>query len=69
MGAGFRTDTLIMSPRLSEGAVIQRQIVEGVYAVCKLTRGSQASGKVNLQVFDRSQGLDNVRFDGRLRRL
>ncbi|KAF1810661.1 hypothetical protein P152DRAFT_92698 [Eremomyces bilateralis CBS 781.70] len=63
IGAGIRVDTLIMSPRLSESAVVQRQIVEGVYAVCKLTRGSQASGKINLQVFDRSQGLDNVRFD------
>lgn len=61
---GVRCDVLLLSPRLSEVAVIRRQILEGVQAVSRLTRISQATGKIPLQVFDRRGGVDNVRFDG-----
>lgn len=62
---GLRTNALHMSPRLSESAVIRRQIVEGVQAVVKLTYNSQNTVKIPLQVFDRSAGADNVRFEGK----
>ena len=47
-------------------AIIKRQIVEGVQAVVKLTRTTQNSGKIPLQVFDRSGGASNVNFSGKL---
>ncbi|KAF2121784.1 hypothetical protein BDV96DRAFT_482712 [Lophiotrema nucula] len=59
---GLRIDVLVLSPRLSEDAVIQRQIVEGVLAIVKLNPATLAKSKVNLQVFDRSGGA-NVRFN------
>ncbi|KAL9055231.1 MAG: hypothetical protein Q9206_003216 [Seirophora lacunosa] len=50
-------------PRVSLTAVIKRQILEGVQAVVKILRQSQVSGKIPLQVFDYSAGVDNVRFE------
>ncbi|KAL9011189.1 MAG: hypothetical protein Q9173_003946 [Seirophora scorigena] len=50
-------------PRVSLAAVIKRQILEGVQAVVKILRQSQVSGKIPLQVFDYSAGVDNVRFE------
>lgn len=61
---GIRTDVLFLDPRLSLAVVIKRQIVEGVHAIVKLTRQSQMSGRIPLQVFDRTAGTDTVRFDG-----
>ncbi|OJD18546.1 hypothetical protein AJ78_01462 [Emergomyces pasteurianus Ep9510] len=60
---GLRTDVLILSPRISLTAVIRRQIIEGVLAIVKLSRPNQYSGKVPLQVFDRTGGIDNVKFN------
>ena len=62
---GVRVDVLLLSPRLSEQAVIRRQIVEGVVAVVKLNKENQSTGKIGLQVFDRSggQGLGSVKFE------
>ncbi|KAK5734364.1 nuclear polyadenylated RNA-binding protein 3 [Elasticomyces elasticus] len=62
---GVRVDVLLLSPRLSEQAVIRRQIVEGVTAVVKLAKRNQDTGKIGLQVFDRSggQGLGSVKFE------
>ncbi|KAJ9624165.1 nuclear polyadenylated RNA-binding protein 3 [Taxawa tesnikishii (nom. ined.)] len=60
---GVRVDVLLLSPRLSEQAVIRRQILEGVLAVSRLSRTSQQTGKISLQVFDRRGGADNVRFE------
>ena len=60
---GVRVDVLLLSPRLSEAAVIRRQIVEGVVAVVKLTRQNQNTGKIGLQIFDRRQGANNVKFE------
>ena len=62
---GIRTDVLMLDPRLPLAVVIRRQILEGVQAVVRLTRQSQMSVKIPLQVFDRTSGADNVRFDGK----
>jgi len=59
-----RVDTLFLNPRLDIGAVVRRQILEGVQAVVFLNKKMQLDGKINLQVFDRRQGEANVRFDG-----
>ncbi|EGE80511.1 hypothetical protein RJZ56_002619 [Blastomyces dermatitidis] len=60
---GLRTDVLILSPRISLAAVVRRQIIEGVLAIVKLSRPNQYSGKIPLQVFDRTGGIDNVKFN------
>ncbi|KAF2198566.1 hypothetical protein GQ43DRAFT_150854 [Delitschia confertaspora ATCC 74209] len=60
---GLRIDVLILSPRLSEAAVVRRQILEGVLAIVKLNASSVAKGRIDLQVFDRRGGADNVRFE------
>lgn len=60
---GVRVDVLLLSPRLPERAVVRRQIVEGVLAVVKLTRQNQNTGQIGLQIFDRSAGAGNVRFE------
>jgi hypothetical protein len=60
---GLRCDSLKL-PRVSLTAVVKRQIIEGVQAVVKIFRQSQVTGKIPLQVFDRSGGVDNVRFAG-----
>ncbi|KAL1985124.1 hypothetical protein VTN96DRAFT_8253 [Rasamsonia emersonii] len=60
---GLRIDVLMLPPRVSLSATVQRQINEGVLAVVKLSRSNQYSGKIPLQVFDRSGGAGNVRFN------
>ena len=60
---GLRVNVLRMSPRLDEGLVEQRQIIEGVLVIVRLDSAALASGKISLQVFDRRGGADNVRFD------
>lgn len=60
---GLRCNVLLLSPRLSEAAVVRRQILEGVQAVSKLTQLSVQTNKIPLQVFDRRGGADNVRFE------
>ncbi|KAK5126237.1 hypothetical protein LTR85_010472 [Meristemomyces frigidus] len=62
-GRGVRVDVLLLSPRLSEQAVIRRQIVEGVVAVTKLTTANQNTGKIGLQIFDRRGGAGSVKFE------
>ncbi|KAF1988201.1 hypothetical protein K402DRAFT_419551 [Aulographum hederae CBS 113979] len=59
---GIRADVLMLSPRLSEPAVIRRQVIEGVGAISKLTRANQQSGNINLTIFDRRGGVDRVDF-------
>jgi hypothetical protein len=54
---------LLLSPRLSEAAVVRRQILEGVLAVSRITRINQQTAKIPLQIFDRRAGIENVRFD------
>jgi len=60
---GITCDVLLLSARLNEAAVVRRQIIEGVQAVCKLTRASQGTSKIPLQIFDRRGGADNVAFE------
>jgi len=62
ISAGVRADVLILSPRLNEAAVVRRQIIEGVVAVCKLGINNQQASLVPLQVFDRRGGAD-IRFE------
>ncbi|KAI1939968.1 nuclear polyadenylated RNA-binding protein 3 [Ophidiomyces ophidiicola] len=59
----LRTDVLILSPRIRLPPVIRRQILEGVLAIVKLSKSNQYAGKIPLQVFDRSSGVNNVRFN------
>ena len=61
---GLRSDVLQL-PRVSLAAVVKRQMVEGVQAVVKIFRKSQNTGKIPLQVFNRSLGLNNIQFDGK----
>ena len=60
---GLRCDVLQLPRGVSLQAVVRRQIIEGVQAVVKIHRRSQVTGKIPLQIFDRSGGTDNVRFD------
>lgn len=62
ISSGVRADVLILSPRLNEAAVVRRQIIEGVVAVCKLGINNQQASLVPLQVFDRRGGAD-IRFE------
>lgn len=63
---GLRSDVIFLSPRIDLSAVINRQIIEGVLAIAKISRSSQYSGKIPLQVFDHSHGVNDVRFNGEL---
>lgn len=58
-------DVLVLGPRIPLGAAVHRQFIEGVLAVVRLSRPNQVSRKIPLQLFDRTAGLDNVRFLGR----
>ena len=60
---GLRCDVFQL-PRVSLTAVVKRQMVEGVQAVVKIFRKSQNTGKIPLQVFNRSLGVNNIQFDG-----
>lgn len=60
---GLKTEVMFLSPRLPVDVVIRRQILEGVLAVVKLTHKAQQVSRIPLQVFDRTRGADNVRFD------
>ncbi|KAJ9481296.1 hypothetical protein VN97_g12192 [Penicillium thymicola] len=57
-----RVDVLVLGPGISLGAALHRQFIEGVLAVVRLSRPNQISRKIPLQLFDRTAGLDNVRF-------
>ncbi|ORY58879.1 uncharacterized protein BCR38DRAFT_413194 [Pseudomassariella vexata] len=60
---GHKVDVMFLNPRFPRELVIQRQIVEGVHAVSELDYRTQQAGKIPLQVFDRSAGQHNARFD------
>ncbi|KAI1171838.1 hypothetical protein F4777DRAFT_593369 [Nemania sp. FL0916] len=60
---GLRVDVMFLNPQMARDAVIQHQIREGVHAVVELDLRAQDHGRLSLQVFDRSAGYDNVRFD------
>ena len=60
---GLKTDVMLLHPRFPKEKVIQRQAVEGGHAVVDLDLRAQTVGKIPCQVFDRSAGSNNVRFD------
>lgn len=59
----LKTEVMFLSPRFPLDVVVRRQILEGVTALVKLSFSNQQASKIPLQVFDRSLGADNVRFD------
>lgn len=60
---GLKVDMIFLSPRLPVELVVKRQILEGVIAVVKLTMPTQGASKIPLQIFDRSRGANQVRYD------
>ncbi|CAI7635196.1 unnamed protein product, partial [Penicillium palitans] len=58
----LRVDILILGPGISLSAAVHRQFIKGVLTVIRLSRPNQISRKIPLQLFDRTAGLDNVRF-------
>ncbi|KAL7619440.1 nuclear polyadenylated RNA-binding protein 3 [Parahypoxylon ruwenzoriense] len=60
---GLKVHVIFLNPHFPRDAVIQRQVMEGVHAVVELDFRAQQSGSISLQVFDRSAGRDNVRYD------
>ncbi|KAI1325401.1 hypothetical protein F5Y16DRAFT_377926 [Xylariaceae sp. FL0255] len=60
---GLTVNVMFLDPRFARDAVIQRQVVDGVHAIAELNYRSQQLGKIPLQVFDRSAGRNNVRYD------
>ncbi|KAI0887018.1 uncharacterized protein GGS22DRAFT_159187 [Annulohypoxylon maeteangense] len=60
---GLKVKDMFLHSNLSREAVIQRQVMEGVYAVVELDYQSQRNGTISLQVFNRSSGRDNIRYD------
>ncbi|KAI1455101.1 hypothetical protein F4805DRAFT_460035 [Annulohypoxylon moriforme] len=60
---GLKVKVMFLHSNISREAVIQRQVMEGVYAVVELDYQAQRSGNVSLQVFNRSNGRDNIRYD------
>ncbi|KFZ06829.1 hypothetical protein V501_07036 [Pseudogymnoascus sp. VKM F-4519 (FW-2642)] len=62
-GRGLKSEVMFLSARLPVDVVVRRQIMEGVLAVVKLTHKAQQTSRIPLQVFDRTRGADNVRFD------
>ncbi|KAK2592049.1 nuclear polyadenylated RNA-binding protein 3 [Conoideocrella luteorostrata] len=60
---GLKTEVMYLHPRFPKDQVIQRQAVEGVHAVVDLDVRAQSLGRIPAQVFDRSNGNSNVRFD------
>lgn len=59
----LKTDVIFLSPRIKLSAVRHRQIVEGVLAISMLSRRNQYSGKIPLEVFDRSHGVNDIRWN------
>ncbi|KAI1112393.1 hypothetical protein F5Y14DRAFT_271721 [Nemania sp. NC0429] len=60
---GLTVDVMLLDPQVPRDAVIQRQALRGVHAVIELDFRAQDYGRLPLQVFNRSAGYDNVRFD------
>lgn len=60
---GLKTNAMFFNPRFPRDALVQRQVLEGVHGVVELDMRAQTMAKIPLQVFDRSAGNNNVRFD------
>lgn len=55
---------MILGPRVLLDSAVQRQIIEGVLAVVRLSQSNQLQRKIPLQLFDRSYGLVNTNTIG-----
>jgi len=64
-GRGLNVAVLTMPPQVSMSAVVKRQVMEGVSAIVKLYSANQARTRIPVQVFDRSGGAGQVRFEGK----
>lgn len=62
---GLRCDMSRQPPGQATDAFVKNRIMEGIHALIRLNRSAQMSGKISLQVFDRSKGLENIRYDGK----
>lgn len=62
---GLKASTIHLNPRITLGAVVKRQIIEGVQGVVKLTGSTQRTGRIPLQVFDRGSGATSANFLGK----
>ncbi|KAJ8114860.1 hypothetical protein ONZ43_g4801 [Nemania bipapillata] len=60
---GLRCDVMTVDSQLDAHEIIQRQVLDGVYAIVELDFRAEKLGKFRLQVFNRSGGYGNVRFD------
>ncbi|KAL1875950.1 hypothetical protein VTK73DRAFT_9661 [Phialemonium thermophilum] len=60
---GLKSDVMFLNPRFPRDAVLRRQVLEGVLGVIELDMQAQNVFKIPLQVFDRSAGINNVRYD------
>lgn len=60
---GLKPDAMFFNPRFSRDLLLQRHVLEGVHGVVELDITAQHKGKIPLRVFDRSAGINNVRFD------
>ena len=60
---GLKTEVMHLHPRMPKDQIIQRQAAEGVHGVIELDMRAQSLGRIPVQVFDRSAGTNNVRFD------
>lgn len=65
---GLRTAVLYL-PQIPIQSLVKRQIIEGVQAIVRADRSTRNSGRIPIQVFDRTAGASNVRFDGAWSRL
>jgi hypothetical protein len=61
----LRTDVLFLN-NLPEDLVMERQILEGVRAIVRVTPQATQKGTIPLRIFHRSVGGSNIRFDGKL---
>lgn len=60
---GLRTNVMYLHPRFPKDQVIQRQAAEGVHGVVDLDLRAQSIAKIPVHSFDRSGGMQNVRFE------
>ncbi|KAI1274846.1 hypothetical protein F5Y07DRAFT_191677 [Xylaria sp. FL0933] len=59
----LRTATLPIMPRQSLDEAIQRLVVDGVHAIVMLDFPAQDRGVISLQLYDRSGGIEHVRYE------
>ncbi|KAI1259691.1 hypothetical protein F5Y18DRAFT_289699 [Xylariaceae sp. FL1019] len=60
---GLRVQVMFLNPQFPRDAVLSQFVLEGVHAVAELNYHAQQLGKIPLQVFDRSAGHGNVRYE------